>query len=142
MQFQDKFPSTSSEHQLNGFLDAAFFSHFRHTLYFVKGQDTFEGVGFSEYHKDVSPMPRHNHTTVQFVDKWFNIWFDICEVSTTTEYVVQTSATHSESHSEDAERHSDDAHSEDAESHTDDAHSDHTHGQSEEAESHSEDTKR
>ena len=96
MLFSDKFPNTNThaqeqqtQQQLNGYIDSAFYSHYRHKLYLLKGDDTYEGVGFSEYENNVTPLPRHNHTTLQYIDKWFNIWYDICEVSTTTEYVVQ-----------------------------------------------------
>ena len=87
MLFRDKFPGTG----LEGNLDAAFYAHYQDKLFLLKGDDTYEAVGFGQYsNTESTPLPRHNHTTVQYVDKWFNIWYDICEVSTTTEYAIRS----------------------------------------------------
>ena len=87
MLFSDKFSGAD----IDGNLDTAFFAHYQRKLFMVKGDDTYEAVGFNEYtDSTTTPLPRHNNTSIQYVDKWFNIWYDICEVSTMTEYTITT----------------------------------------------------
>ena len=82
MQFRDKFPG--AEH--DGYVDTAYFSHFHQSLFMLFGNEVYEGYGFGNLQP--VPTPRHNHTSVLHLDKWFNIWYDICDVSVTTEYAI------------------------------------------------------
>ena len=88
MLFRDKFAGADHD----GYVDTAYYSHHHRTLFILFGDEVYEGHGFG----DLQPVasPRHNHTSVLRKDKWFNIWYDICDVSVTTEYsIIRTTTT-------------------------------------------------
>ncbi|XP_045190503.1 matrix metallopeptidase-21-like [Mercenaria mercenaria] len=72
---QDEFPASEGSQTLPDNIDAVYYSHIDESQFFIKDEDVWQNIAFH---------PRQKHTTnsVKYIGKWFDKWFDICDVTT------------------------------------------------------------
>ncbi|KAL4232259.1 Matrix metallopeptidase 21 [Mactra antiquata] len=72
----DEFPSVEdSTEPLPTNFDAVYYSYVDESMYFIKDEDVWKNVAFH-------PRQKHIKNGVKYIGKWFDIWFDICDVTT------------------------------------------------------------
>ncbi|XP_014788131.1 matrix metalloproteinase-21 [Octopus bimaculoides] len=73
----DEFPAAKGERPLEGNLDAVYYSYKKQSMYFLKGENVWRNSNFSR-----RQSPRKN--TIRYEGKWYNHWYDICDVKSDT----------------------------------------------------------
>ncbi|CAC5387251.1 MMP21 [Mytilus coruscus] len=72
----EEFPPLDGERQIEGDLDAVYYSYNDTTVYFFKGEDVWKNELFHPRQKQIK-------NGVKYVGNWFAHWYDICDVRPT-----------------------------------------------------------
>lgn len=72
----EEFPPLDGERQIEGDLDAVYYSYNDTTIYFFKGEDVWKNELFHPRQKQIK-------NGVKYVGNWFAHWYDICDVRPT-----------------------------------------------------------
>lgn len=70
---QEEFPAASGQRPLPSHLDAVYYSYKDKMQYFFKGDDYWRN-------KLYDPRQRRTNNLVEYMGKWYDKWFDICDV--------------------------------------------------------------
>ena len=70
---QEEFPAAEGEQPLPAHLDAVYYSYRHKMQYFFKGEDYWRN-------KLYDPRQRRVRNSVEYMGKWYDKWFDICDV--------------------------------------------------------------
>lgn len=72
---QDEFPAVVDSKPLPDNIDAVYYSHVDESMFFIKDEDVWQNIAFH---------PRQKHLTngLKYIGKWYDKWFDICDVTT------------------------------------------------------------
>ncbi|WAR21721.1 MMP21-like protein [Mya arenaria] len=77
---QEEFPAVEGSEPLPDNLDAVYYSHVNESMYFIKGEDVWQNVHFHVRQIHIS-------NGVKYIGKWYEKWFDICDVTTHSTHV-------------------------------------------------------
>ncbi|GAB1603961.1 matrix metalloproteinase-21-like [Argonauta hians] len=77
---RDEFPAAEGQRPLPDNLDAVYYSYKKQSMYFIKGEDVWKNINFSRRQN-----PRKN--TIRYEGKWYEHWYDICDVKSDTSAV-------------------------------------------------------
>lgn len=72
----EEFPALEGEKPIEGDLDAVYYSYNDTTVYFFKGEDVWKNELFH-------PRQKQIRNGIKYVGKWYDHWYDICEVRPT-----------------------------------------------------------
>ena len=75
LKIQEEFPAVENSIPLPDNLDAVYYSYDDDSMYFIKDEDVWKNVAFHKRQK-------HIKNGVLYMGKWFDKWFDICDVNT------------------------------------------------------------
>lgn len=56
-------------------IDAVYYSYVDESMYFIKDEEVWKNVAFH-------PRQKFIKNGVKYIGKWFDKWFDICDVTT------------------------------------------------------------
>lgn len=72
---QEEFPAIEDSQPLPNNIDAVYYSHVDESMFFIKDEDVWQNIAFH---------PRQKHLTngLKYIGKWYEKWFDICDVTT------------------------------------------------------------
>ncbi|KAK3595878.1 hypothetical protein CHS0354_014708 [Potamilus streckersoni] len=71
---QDEFPAEEGSEPLPDRLDVVFYSYKDQSVFFFKDEDVWQNVPFHPRQKQIK-------NSVKYLGKWYDKWFDICDVS-------------------------------------------------------------
>ena len=69
----EEFPAAEGEEPLPSDLDSVYYSYNNQTVYFIKNEDVWQNVRFHPRQKTI-------RNEIKYVGKWYEQWFDICDV--------------------------------------------------------------
>lgn len=75
LKIQEEFPAVDNSRPLPDNLDAVYYSYDDDSMYFIKDEEVWKNVAFHKRQK-------HIKNGVMYIGKWFDKWFDICDVNT------------------------------------------------------------
>lgn len=75
VKLQDEFPAVEDSIPLPSSVDAVYYSYVDESMYFIKGEDVWKNVAFH-------PRQKFIKNGVKYIGKWYDKWFDICDVTT------------------------------------------------------------
>jgi len=75
LKVQEEFPAIDGSIPLPDNLDAVYYSYIDESMYFIKDEEVWKNVGFHIRQK-------HKKNAIKYIGKWFDLWFDICDVTT------------------------------------------------------------
>ncbi|RUS90963.1 hypothetical protein EGW08_001267 [Elysia chlorotica] len=70
---QDAFPAAEGHRPLPAHLDSVYYSYQHKMQYFIKGDDYWRNKLFDT-------RQEYSHNSVEYMGKWYDNWFDICDV--------------------------------------------------------------
>ena len=76
----DEFPPAVGHRPLPANIDAVYYSYIDQAMYFIQGEDVWQNVLFHPRQKSVK-------NSVKYLGKWWDKWFDICDVTTHSTYL-------------------------------------------------------
>ena len=76
----DEFPAAEGSKPLPPNLDSVYYSYKDSSVYFIRDEEVWQNVLFH-------PRQKHVKNSVKYLGKWYEKWFDICDVTTHSTYM-------------------------------------------------------
>lgn len=76
----EEFPSPEGDKPLPENLDAVYYSYKDSAMYFIRDEEVWQNTLFH-------PRQKHVKNSVKYLGKWYEKWFDICDVTTHSTYM-------------------------------------------------------
>ena len=79
---REEFPAAEGSKPLPDNLDSVYYSYKDSAMYFIRDEDVWQNVLFH-------PRQKHVKNSVKYLGKWYEKWFDICDVTTHSTYMFE-----------------------------------------------------